>query len=81
MYFFIEFFSVLFLFIRNEVYLGGANIENLEKEFPPIQAHVEECIEEVGEEARYYSIDPELSFTEKIEEYLRGYFTRNGECI
>ena len=40
---------VLFLFIRNQVYLGGANIEDLEKEFPQIQAHVEECLTISGE--------------------------------
>lgn len=40
---------VLFLFVRNQVYLGGANLEDLEKEFPQIQAHVEDCLNEVGE--------------------------------
>ncbi len=39
---------VLFLFIRNQVYLGGTNVEGLEKEFPQIQMHVEECLQEIG---------------------------------
>ena len=40
---------VLLLFIRNQVYLGGTNIQGLEKEFPQIQAHVEECLLDIGE--------------------------------
>ena len=40
---------VLFLVIRNQVYIGGTNIENLEKEFPPIQSHIDDCLEESGE--------------------------------
>ena len=39
---------VLFLFVRNKVYIGGASLENLEKEFPPIQSHVENCLQETG---------------------------------
>jgi hypothetical protein len=39
---------VLFLFIRNQVYLGSTNIQSLEKEFPQIQEHVEECLQEIG---------------------------------
>src|SRR3989344_443781 len=41
---------ILFLFLRNEIYLGGANIENLEKEFPQIQEHIEGCLENVGKD-------------------------------
>lgn len=40
---------ILFLFIRNQVYLGGANLENLEKEFPQIQEHVQGCLKEAGD--------------------------------
>lgn len=39
---------VLLLVVRNKVYLGGANIENLEKEFPQIQSHVQDCLQEIG---------------------------------
>lgn len=39
---------VLFLVVRNKVYFGSANLENLEKEFPQIQAHVESCLNEIG---------------------------------
>ena len=41
---------VLFLFIRNQVYIGGNTIEDLEKEFPQIQEHVEECLTTSGEQ-------------------------------
>jgi len=44
---------VLFLVVRNNVYFGSASIENLEKEFPPVQAHVEECLEKVGKDFVY----------------------------
>ena len=40
---------VLLLVIRNQVYIGGSNIEDLEKEFPQIQEHIEECLTESGE--------------------------------
>ena len=40
---------VLFLVIRNQIYIGGANIEDLEKEFPQIQGHIDDCLKEVGE--------------------------------
>ncbi|MBI2671527.1 hypothetical protein HYX16_01195 [Candidatus Woesearchaeota archaeon] len=44
---------VLFLVVRNNIYFGSASIENLEKEFPPIQAHVEDCLEKVGKDFIY----------------------------
>ncbi len=40
---------VLFLAVRNQVYIGGNTIEDLEKEFPQIQEHIEECLAESGE--------------------------------
>ncbi|MEK6936662.1 MAG: hypothetical protein AABW58_01170 [Nanoarchaeota archaeon] len=57
---------VLFLAVRNQVYIGGSTIEDLEKEFPQIQEHVESClsvsgkkyVELIGKQGGYLTTNP-----------------------